>query len=369
MKVLITGSKGFVGKNLVEFLKTKQDIEILEYDIDSSTNQLDGFCKNCDVVVNLAGVNRTSNNDDFAKGNFGVISQVVELLKKYNNRAPIIYSSSIQAELDNEYGKSKKMAEEYLFKYSNDFGVKVYVYRFTNLFGKWSKPNYNSVIATFCYNVSRGFPIQINDKNKVLTLSYIDDVLMELYNAINNKPNKIGNYCDVKVKYEKTLGEISSLIYKFKEFRNNLGVINTADDFEKKLYSTYLSFLPKDDFAYNLNKHEDERGSFTEIIKTCSAGQFSVNIVKPGITKGNHWHNTKNEKFLVVKGDALIKFRLPYSNDVIEYKVNGNEMKVVDIPCGYTHNIKNIGLDDMVFFIWCNECYDVNNPDVFFLEV
>ena len=369
MKVLVTGSNGFVGKNLVEYLKTQNGIKVFLYDVTNSDEELENFCKECDFVVNLAGVNRTTEASQFDSGNLGVIEKVVNNLKKYNNKSPIVYSSSIQALLDNDYGKSKRMGEDFLLNYSKESGVPVYIYRFVNLFGKWSKPNYNTVIATFCYNVARDIEISVTDRNKELTLCYIDDVIKEICNAIGGKPNKIGEFCEVSKVYKKTLGEIADLIFKFKESRNNLDVINTADEFEKKLYSTYLSFLPEEKFSYNVNSHKDDRGSFTELIRTGNAGQFSVNVVRPGITKGNHWHNTKNEKFVVVKGEAEICFRQLYSDKVITYKVSGEDIKIVDIPCGYTHNIKNIGDKDVVFFMWCNECFDKDNPDTFFLEV
>lgn len=369
MKILITGSNGFVGKNLVEFLKTKPEIELYLYDTTNTMEDLDKYCKDCDFVVNLAGVNRTLDNAQFVKGNLGVVSDVVDLLKKHGNICPIVYSSSIQAALDNEYGKSKKLGEDFLFAYSKENNVPVYIYRFPNLFGKWSVPNYNTVIATFCYNIARGIEIQINDRNRELTLAYIDDVVAEIYNTINGKPSMDGEFCVVKTVHTKTLGEIADLIFKFKQTRENLNVINTADPFEKKLYSTYLSFLPENEFSYKVKSNVDNRGSFTELIRTENAGQFSVNIAKPGIVKGNHWHNTKNEKFIVVKGKAEICFRKPFSDEVIKYEVSGDEIQVVDIPCGYTHNIKNVGTEDMVFFIWCNECFDKNNPDTYFLEV
>ena len=369
MKILITGSNGFVGKNLVETLKTKNDIELYLYDTDNTYEDLENFCKDCEFVVNLAGVNRTTDNTQFVKGNLSVIEQIVDLLVKNNNKCPILYSSSIQALLDNDYGKSKKMGEDFVFNYSKENNVPVYVYRFPNLFGKWSKPNYNTVIATFCYNVARDIEIQVNDRAKELTLAYIDDVVNEIYNAILGKANVVNGFGEIPVVHTKTLGEIADLIIKFKQTRDNLNVINTADAFEKKLYSTYLSFLPEQEFAYSVKSNVDNRGSFTELIRTENAGQFSVNVAKPGITKGNHWHNTKNEKFIVVKGKAEICFRQPFSDEVIKYVVSGDEIKVVDIPCGYTHNIKNIGEDDMVFVIWCNECFDKDNPDTYFLEV
>lgn len=369
MKILVTGSKGFVGKNLVENLKLNKENEIYEYDRDSTLEDLDRFCSDCDFVVNLAGVNRTTDDSQFKVGNLGVIQDVVEMLKKHKNNSPIVYSSSIHAERDTEYGKSKKLGEDFLFDYQKETGNKVYIYRFNNLFGKWSLPNYNTVIATFCHNISRNLPIQVNDRNVEITFTYIDDVVKEILAAIQGQPNKVGEFCEVKENYKVKLGEVVDLLYKFKESRNNLSVINTANMFEKKLYSTYLSFLPEEEFAYDVKMNVDNRGSFTELLKSEVAGQVSVNVAKPNITKGNHWHNTKNEKFIVVKGEASIKFRKPNEEKVIEYKVSGDKIEVVDIPCGYTHNITNIGTDEMVFIIWTNELFDKDNPDTYFLEV
>ena len=369
MKILITGSNGFIGKNLVEFLKTQQDFELYLYDKDNTEKELEEYCKKCDFVVNLAGVNRTTDVNEFVFGNLGVIESVVKYLSQYNNRAPIVYSSSIQAEKDNDYGKSKKLAENFLFEYSKNYEVPVYIYRFTNLFGKWSVPNYNSVIATFCYNIARGLPITISDESVMINFCYIDDVVNEIYSAIQGRPSVSGEFCYVKEVYQRSLGEVARLIRSFKYSRNNLSTINTADLFEKKLYSTYLSFLPENEFSYEVKTNVDNRGSFTELFKSETSGQVSVNIAKPGITKGNHWHNTKNEKFVVVQGEALIKFRKPFEENVIEYKVSGNQIQIVDIPCGYTHNITNIGNDDMIFIIWTNELFDKENPDTYFLEV
>jgi len=370
MKVLVTGANGFVGKNLIEFLKTKENIEIFEYDIESTEDDLDCYCKSCDIVVNLAGVNRTTDNNQFLIGNLGVIEKVANSLKKNNNKSPIIFSSSIQAELDNPYGLSKKAGEDFVFEFGKSCGVNTYVYRFPNLFGKWGVPNYNSVVTTFCYNIARDLEITISDRDRVLTLAYIDDVVKELYNAICGKPNKQENgFCEIPVTYQVTLGDLADMIYRFKSSRNDLSVIDTANNFEKNLYSTYLSYLPEDSFSYDIKSNIDNRGLFAEIIRTESSGQFSVNIAKPGITKGNHWHNTKNEKFLVVKGQATVKFRKPFSKEIIEYNVSGDKLEVVDIPCGYTHNITNVGNEDLVFFIWCNECFDRENPDTYFLEV
>lgn len=370
MNILVTGSNGFVGKNLVTNLKLNSDFNVYEYDVDNTIEDLDNFCKDCDFVVNLAGINRTSKIEDFINGNFGVISEVVNLLKKHNNTAPIIYSSSIQALLDNDYGKSKKLAEDFLLNYQKESGNKVYIYRLPNIFGKWCKPNYNSVIATFCYNIANNLNIRINDPNVVLTLVYIDDLVKEIINAIHGNAylNQDGFY-GIETKYTKNLGEIAKLIYKFAEQRKTLYTINTADEFEKKLYSTYLSYLPEDRFLYDVNSHTDARGSFTELLKTESAGQFSVNLAKPGIVKGNHWHNTKNEKFIVIKGDAEICFRKVNTEAIIKYNVSGKNVQIVDIPCGYTHSIKNIGKEDMLFVIWCNECFDPENPDTYYLEV
>ena len=369
MKILITGANGFVGKNLTEFLKTKPDMELYLYDRENTLQELEKFCKDCDVVVNLAGVNRTENANEFVQGNLGVIEHVVKYLVKAKNKAPIAYSSSIQAELDNDYGKSKKLGEDFLFEYSRKYEVPVYVYRFTNLFGKWSKANYNSVIATFCHNIARDLPITINDKNKEVTFTYIDDVVLELYSAILGKPTWDGLFCRVQESYTKKIGEVAELIKSFIENRMTLKVINTSDMFEKKLYSTFLSFLPENSFSYGIKTFVDDRGSFAELFKSDTAGQVSVNIAKPGIVKGNHWHNTKNEKFVVIQGEALIKFRKPFEKEVIEYKVSGQEIQIVDIPCGYAHSITNIGDTNLIFVIWVNELFDKTEPDTFFLEV
>lgn len=370
MKILVTGANGFVGKNLVANLKTMPNIIIYEYDRSNTSDDLERFCADCDVVVHLAGVNRSENTQDFVNGNLGVVSDVVASLEKHNNNAKLIYSSSIQADRDNVYGNSKKLAEEFLLKKSKETGREILIYRFTNLFGKWSRPNYNTVVATFCYNIARNLPITISDPEVKLTLCYIDDVIEELINAINGKANRRDdNYCFVGKEYGVTLGELATMIQGFAHSRQNLSVIDTSNEFEKKLYSTYLSFLPEDEFDYPLDMHVDNRGSFTEILRTDSAGQFAVNIAKPGIVKGNHWHNTKNEKFLVVKGEAIIKFRKIGEEKIIEYAVSGNELRIVDIPCGYTHSITNVGNEDMIFFIWCNECYDANRPDTFYMEV
>ncbi len=380
MNILVTGAKGFVGKNLVEALKNirdekdktfsiSKDIEILEFDIDTPIEKLDEFTKKADFVFHLAGVNRPKDEKEFMEGNFGFTSTLLESLKKNNNKAPVLITSSIQATRDNEYGKSKKAGEDLIFSYGEENGVKTLVYRLPNVFGKWSRPNYNSAVATFCHNVARDLPIQVNDRAVEMNLVYIDDVVSEFINALDNKETREKEYCYVPIVHKITLGEIVDLIYSFKNSREDRSVANMQDGFAKKLYSTYLSFLPEDKFSYPLKMNVDQRGSFTEIIRTAERGQFSVNISKPGIVKGNHWHNTKNEKFLVVSGKGVIRFRKVGSDDIIEYYVSSDKLEVVDIPVGYTHNIENLGDSDMVTFMWCNECFDPDKPDTFYLEV
>lgn len=371
MKVLVTGSKGFIGRNLVAELKQREDVEVLAMDIDTPEKMLDEYCRNCDFVFNLAGVNRPENTEDFMTGNFGFASKLVETLKKYGNTCPIMNSSSIQATLENFYGKSKKAGEDMLFAYGKETGAEVYIYRFPNVFGKWCRPNYNSVVATFCHNIANGLPIQVNDRNTVLQLVYINDVLEELLQALDRHPHvNSDGYCYVPTVHEVTLGELVNLLYSFRESRSNLMVPDmTENSFEKKLYSTYLSYLPKDQFAYPLTMHEDERGSFTEILKSAERGQVSINISKPGITKGNHWHHTKNEKFIVVNGKGLIRFRKYGSDEIIEYHVSGEKLEVVDIPTGYTHSIVNEGDTDLVTLMWCNECFNPGKPDTIYEKV
>lgn len=381
MKILVTGAKGFVGKNLVATLKTikdgknkstpiNSDIEIFEFDIDTDITLLDIYCKECDFVFNLAGVNRPQNTEEFMQGNFGFAGKLLETLKKYNNTCPVMLSSSIQAALDNPYGQSKKAGEELFFQYAKEIGSRVLVYRFPNVFGKWCRPNYNSAVATFCHNIANDLPIQVNDRSYQMTLVYIDDLVNEMLNALCGKETRDGDFCRVPVEHKITLGEIVDLIYSFKDSRENKNVPDMTDgSFSKKLYSTYLSYLPKDKFSYPLKMNVDERGSFTEILRTACSGQFSVNISKAGITKGQHWHHTKNEKFLVVSGNGVIRFRDINSDEIIEYYVSGEKLEVVDIPTGYTHNIENLGDTDMVTFMWCNECFNPEKPDTFFETV
>ena len=369
MKVLVTGANGFVGKNLIAELNNRGYNDIYKCTRETTKAQLDEYTKECEFIFHLAGVNRPKDEKEFMKGNFGFTSELLDLLKKNNNKSPVLITSSIQAEIDNPYGRSKKAGEDLLFKYSKEIGAKVYVYRLPNLFGKWSKPNYNSVVSTFCYNIARDLDIQINDPEVELNLCYIDDVLDEFMKALENNPTKEGEFCVVPVTHKVKLGKLAELIQSFKKSRKDLSIPNMEDSFIKKLYSTYLSYLPEDKFSYPLKMNTDNRGSFTEFIRTPERGQVSVNVSKPGITKGNHWHHTKNEKFLVVSGEGLIRFRKIDSDEIIEYRVSGEKLEIVDIPTGYTHSIVNIGDTDMVTIMWANECFDPENPDTYYLEV
>lgn len=383
MKILVTGAKGFVGRNLVSQLHNIQqgkeknyvlsgsELEIFEYDVDTDPFMLESYCREADFVFNLAGVNRPKDPAEFMKGNFGFASTLLDTLKKCHNTCPVMISSSIQAALDNPYGESKRAGEELMFDYARETGAKVLVYRFPNVFGKWCRPNYNSAVATFCYNIAHDLPIQVNDPSVEMHLVYIDDVVDELVGALVGVEHHNGNYCEVPVIHTVTLGGIVELLYSFKENRKTLGVPDVGDAFTKKLYSTYLSYLPEDAFSYPLKMNVDDRGSFTEIIRTPDRGQFSVNISKPHITKGNHWHHTKNEKFLVVSGRGVIRFRNMNepNGKVIEYFVSGDKLELIDIPTGYTHNIENLGNTDMVTFMWCNECFNPEKPDTYFEEV
>lgn len=369
MKILITGSEGFVGKNLIVELQNRGYKDLYLYDRENSIEDLEKWTKDCDFVFHLAGVNRPETKEEFMKGNADLTSQLTALLEESNNRAPIMISSSIQAEKDNPYGKSKKAGEDYIFEYSERNNVPVYVYRFSNLYGKWSQPNYNTVIATFSYNIARDLPIQVNDPSVEITFQYIDDVVNELVNCLEGKSTKAGKFYDVPEKNTRTLGEVAELIQSFKESRQTLAVPDMNDSFTKNLYSTYLSFLPEDNFSYKLKMNKDNRGSFTEFLRSPDRGQVSINVSNPGITKGQHWHHSKNEKFLVVKGNGVIRFRKVGEDKVIEYPVSGKELEVVDIPTGYTHSIVNTGEEEMVTVMWVNEPFDPNNADTYYLEV
>lgn len=382
MNILVTGAKGFVGKNLCAELKNIRDkkdktygdlniSEIFEFDVKTDPVLLDTFCQKADFVFNLAGINRPKEQSEFMSGNFGFAETLLTTLKKYKNTCPVMISSSTQAALDNPYGQSKKAGEELMFRYSKETGTKVFVYRFPNLFGKWCRPNYNSAVATFCYNIAHDLPITISNRENQLSLVYIDDLLAEMIAALKGEENCNGNYCYVPVIHDVSLGQIVDLLYSFRNSRKSLEVPDMSDLFAQKLYSTYLSYLPDNQFSYPLKMNVDERGSFTEIIRTPDRGQFSVNISKPHITKGNHWHHTKNEKFVVVNGKGVIRFRKMDDPDakIIEYYVSGDKIEVVDIPTGYTHNIENIGDTDMVTFMWASETFNPERPDTFFEKV
>lgn len=381
MKILITGAKGFVGKNLVSTLKNIKDgkdktrnidiEDIYSYDVDNTIEDLKKYTGDCDFVFHLAGINRPKDISEFYQGNATFTETLCSLLEEHDNKSPILISSSIQASKDNDYGKSKKEGEEYILNHGKKMDSKVYIYRLANLFGKWCRPNYNSVTATWCYNVANGKDIQINDPNVELPLCYIDDVVNEFLNALEGHPTacKEGIYEVYPVHYIK-LGELANIIKSFKESRGTLNVPDMKEgSLEKKLYSTYLSYLPKDRFSYPLKMNTDQRGSFTEFLKTEEYGQVSVNVSKPGITKGQHWHHSKNEKFLVVSGKGLIQFRDIYSDEIIEYYVSGDKLEVIDIPTGYTHNIINIGESDMVTIMWANEKFNPEHPDTYYEEV
>lgn len=410
MKILITGAKGFVGRNLVASLEAVRDgkdrahkidglsdetgnyssssLQICQYDIDSTQEELEAACRDCDFVFHLAGVNRPKDAEDFMKGNFGFSCQLLETLKKHKNTCPVMLSSSIQATLigrygESDYGKSKLAGEELFFQYGEETGAKVMVYRFPNLFGKWCRPNYNSVIATFCNNIANDLPIQVNDPDISLEMAYIDDVLEEFFHALNGNPHRCnydglspietteGRYCYIPKTHNVTLGEIVSLLESFKEQSDSLVMPEIPEDsFAKKLYSTYLSYLPKEKVIFPLDMKSDERGSFTELLKTSGCGQFSVNISKPGVTKGQHWHHSKWEFFIVVSGHGLIQERRIGSDEVMEFEVSGDKIEAVHMLPGYTHNIINLSeTENLITVMWANEQFNSDFPDTFFEPV
>lgn len=397
MNILVTGAKGFVGKNLCAALKNIRDgkdrtrnikiEEIFEYDIDTEKSLLDGFCENSDFVFNLAGVNRPKETAEFMQGNFGFASELLEALKKHNNKCPVMLSSSIQATLigryDSDYGRSKKAGEDLFFKYSEETGAKVLVYRFPNLFGKWCRPNYNSAVATFCNNTANDLPITVNDRNTELELLYIDDLVAEMLDALENNEHHCefdgintvitenGKYCAVPTTHKVTLGEIVDLLEQFKTQPKTLLMPEIPNNsFAKKLYSTYLSYLPGSKVSFPLKMNIDDRGSFTELLKTANCGQFSVNISKPGITKGQHWHNSKWEFFIVVSGHGLIEERKIGSDEVLRFEVTGEKIEAIHMLPGYTHNIINLSnTEDLVTLMWANEQFDPSHPDTYFEKV
>ena len=386
MNILITGAKGFVGRNLTEALKNIRDgkdrrfpdlkiDELYLYDIDSTESELETACEKADFVFNLAGVNRPQNSEEFMQGNFGFGSLLLETLKKHGNTCPIMLSSSIQATLegryDNDYGRSKRAGEDLFFEYGKTVGADVFVYRFPNLFGKWCRPNYNSVIATWCYNIANDLEITVNDRGVELNLLYIDDLVEQMLLCLQNKPNKDGEFCVCPVTHKVTLGEIADLLYSFNAQSETLIMPEIPNgSFAKKLYSTYLSYLPKEKVSFPLKMNVDNRGSFTELLKTEKCGQFSVNISKPGITKGQHWHNTKWEFFIVVSGKGLIEQRKIGSDEVLRFYVSGENIEAVHMLPGFTHNIINLSeTENLVTLMWANEQFDPNKPDTFFEEV
>lgn len=399
MKILVTGAKGFVGQNLCAQLKNIRDgkakcygdvvvEEVFEYDIDSTVEQLDAYCREADFVFNLAGVNRPQNTEEFMEGNFGFASTLLETLEKHHNKAPVMLSSSIQATLagrfgDSEYGRSKRAGEELFFNYSARTGARVLVYRFPNLFGKWCRPNYNSAVATFCNNIANDLPITVNDRSTELELLYIDDLVDEMIDALRGEEHhcefegvetvlcKEGRYCAVPTTHKITLGEIVDLLESFKAQPQTLVVPEIPNgSFAKKLYSTYLSYLPKEKVSFELKMNCDARGSFTELLRSERCGQVSVNISKPGITKGEHWHNTKWEFFIVVSGKGLIQQRRVGSDEVLNFEVSGEKIEAVHMLPGCTHNIINLSdTEDLVTVMWANEAFDPSKPDTYFEKV
>lgn len=407
MKILVTGARGFVGKNLCAQLHNIKDGKdkmreglsidaVYEYDIDSASDALDTYCSDCDFVFNLAGVNRPQNHDEFMQGNFGFANMLLDTLKRHGNKCPVMLSSSQQASLagrfgNSEYGRSKKAGEDLFLKYQEETGVKVLIYRFPNLFGKWCRPNYNSAVATFCSNIANDLPITVNDPNVELELLYIDDLVSEMLDALQGKEHRCNfdgleviaapkecndscleyKYCYCPVTHNVKLGEIVELIYKFAEQPKTLTIPEIPDgSFAKKLYSTYLSYLPKDKVAFPLRMNVDQRGSFTELIHTLNCGQVSVNISKPGITKGQHWHNTKWEFFIVVSGHGLIQQRRVGTDEVLEFEVSGENIQCVHMLPGYTHNIINLSqTENLVTVMYCNEVFSPQKPDTYFLPV
>ena len=395
MNILITGAAGFVGKNLTEALKAIRDGkdrtrpglavgELYLYDVDSPAPLLEEACQKADFVFNLAGVNRPQNQEEFMQGNFGFASTLLDTLKKYHNTCPVMISSSIQAtcigRYDSDYGRSKKAGEELMFAYGEETGAKVLVYRFPNLFGKWCRPNYNSAVATFCNNLANDLPITVNDPSVELELLYIDDLITEMFDALEGKPHRCdfegvntvlsdsGRYCAAPVTHKVTLGEIVSLLESFKAQPQTLMMPQIPhNSFAKKLYSTFLSYLPGEKAAFPLKMNVDARGSFTELLRTENCGQFTVNISKPGITKGQHWHHTKWEFFIVVSGKALIQQRKIGTEEVLNFEVSGENIQAVHMLPGYTHNIINLSqTEDLVTVMWANELFDPNKPDTFF---
>lgn len=370
--VLVTGAFGFIGRNLVATLSRREDIEVLKIGSKHSLNELEECAIKADFIFHLAGINRPENIEDFTIGNLGYTQQLIDILNENNRKTPILITSSIQVEYNNPYGISKSAAEKAVMDYGMTRETNVYIYRLPNVFGKWSKPNYNSVVATWCYNISRKIPIQINDPETEVTLVYIDEVIESFINDLDNFESvNIRSYivADNPRSFKIKLKDLEARLKAFKESRSTLVISDFNNDFERFLYSTYLSYLPEDNFGYELEMKTDNRGWLSEFIKTKHSGQVFISRTKPGITRGNHWHHTKVEKFLVIEGDAVVKFRHIEGDEVIEYPVNGERLQVIDIPPGYTHSITNTGITDVITLFWVNELFNLNKPDTYFLEV
>lgn len=369
VRILITGSQGFIGRNLITQLQKQTDHEILRYDIDNSPEDLENYLQQADIIYHLAGINRPETVDEFKSVNVGLSKRICEIIKKLNKSSPIIFSSSTQAEMDNPYGKSKKEAEDVLKEYAIDCQSRVIIYRLSNVFGKWSRPNYNSVVATFCHNITHDLPISISNPTNVVKLIYIDDVVVSMINELQSLSGTETVYRTVEPIYPVTLEHLSELIYSFRAIRDTLVLPQFTDEFIYKLYGTYITYLGEGDFAYTLGQHCDNRGCLAEFVKSDSFGQIFLSTTKPGVTRGGHYHHTKTEKFLVLQGDAIIRFRQIEGDEIIEYSVSGYEFKVVDIPPGYTHMIENIGQSELITLFWASEPFNQNQPDTIYEPV
>lgn len=365
MKVLVTGSNGFIGKNLKTHLQALDDVEVIDYDKEDTIDKIKDNLAEISFIFHLAGVNRPQTAEEFYQGNSDLTKQIVDLIKDKN--IPLLITSSIQATKDNDYGKSKKLAENYIKENLKNY----YIFRLHNVFGKWARPNYNSVVATFCNNIAHDLPITINDEKTSLDLIYIDDICYEFINILKGQAptEKIEDYCYINPRYNVTLGYIAKRLYEFRDSMNSIYVPNTGDEFTKKLYSTYISYVPVEKTHVSAKKNVDERGSFTELVRTYDSGQFSVSFSKPGIVRGNHYHHTKLERFIVIKGKAKISFTSVIDGNHYELIVDDNDIQIVTIPVGYTHNIENIGNEEMILAIWCNELFDKDKPDTYYREV
>jgi UDP-2-acetamido-2,6-beta-L-arabino-hexul-4-ose reductase len=371
MKLLVTGAGGFMGRNLVAALHADGKHDVMCFHHSQGASVLEKMAKDAEFVIHLAGVNRPEHDDEFLIGNADFTHKLVDILEQAGNRAPVLYASSTQVLLDNAYGHSKKEAEDILRTHADKMYSNVYIYRLTNVFGKWCRPQYNSVVATFCHNIAYDLPVRVDNAQHMLTLAYIDDIVVDFIRRIEENETGAVEVAHKKeifaapVCYRKTVGEIEQLLRGFKDMRATLAVPDLSDSFVSKLYSTYLSYLPEDGFGYPLMMHRDDRGSFTEFMRTDGQGQFSVNVAHPGVEKGNHWHQSKHEKFLVVSGEGLIRFRKIGVAEVLEYPVSGKRLEIIEIPPGYTHSIKNVGQMDMVTLMWANECFDPKHPDTY----